>query len=47
MAKKAKKRDGGKTTMLGGLVEIVGVPKASRQKIAKAIKKGIKEGRAG
>lgn len=47
MTKKAKKRDSGKTTMLSGMIEIVGVPKASREKIAKVIKKGIKEGKAG
>lgn len=39
-AKKAAK-DTGKTTMLGGMVEIVGLPKAGRQALARAISKRL------
>ena len=49
MAKKkaAKKKSSEVTEMFGGLVQIIGVNKSGRDKIAKAIMKGVKDGKAG
>lgn len=46
--KKAAKKPAavGKTTILGGMVEIIGLPKKGREKVAAAILRGIGEGKA-